>query len=347
MPQQSHTHARATTSTRDARDAARSRALRGASEPEVRLDRRVYTLIEEPAQPLFIIVGACSETKTRLRSTRVRVRDCSPSASHVRCPQRSKITMLGCSGGGRRRSHTPQGGRRCPSLLPAPAPALLLLAVLAGAVETERAADDKQRVPLAEADALRELRRQVGPPQSGKMMSAVEETKQQMAEDAFAKDVCTMKGVTCADGHVTVVSLRKTGLAGALPPELQMFSRLKALDLSHNKLQGPIPRWITNFRLLEKLNLAENRLSGGLPLDLGNLASLDTLIVADNELSGVLPNDLSDLHALRRLDVAGNEFTGQIPTTMGALPNLRRVNWQHGELVAFPSRARAYGFHSQ
>ena len=249
--------------------------------------------------------------------------------------------MLGCS---HRRCQIPQAGL----LVPAPPAALLLLAVLI-AVDTGGAANDEQRVPLAEADALRELRRQVGPVKSDKAMSAVEETKQQMAEDAFAKDVCTMKGVTCADGHVTVVSLRKTGLAGTVPLELQMFSRLKALDLSHNKLQGPIPRWITNFRLLEKLNLAENRLSGGLPVDLGNLANLDTLIVADNGLSGVLPDDLSDLHALRRLDIAGNSFTGRIPSPIAALPNLRRVNWQHGEAkralpYSRPDRSHAHTF---
>ena len=199
------------------------------------------------------------------------------------------------------------------------------------------AGDDSQRVGLAEADALRELRRQVGAGQPGKAMSAVEVTKQKLAEQAFAKDVCTMKGVTCADGHVAVVSLRKTGLAGTVPLELQMFSRLKSLDLSHNELSGPIPRWITNFRLLEKLNLAENRLSGGLPVDIGNLGNLDTLIVADNELSGVLPNALSELQALRRLDIAGNGFAGPIPSAIGALPNLQRANWQHGEArrVAF------------
>lgn len=209
------------------------------------------------------------------------------------------------------------------------APVLLILAALV-ASQTVRSQADEQRVPQTEADALRELRKRVRL-STGNGVNAVEETKQQMAEDAFKKDVCSMKGANCVDGHVTIVSLRKTGLVGTVPTELQMFPHLRALDLSHNKLDGTIPRWVTNFRLLEKLNLAENRLSGGFPLDIGLVANLDTLILADNALSGVLPSELSELHALRRLDIAGNEFTGQIPVSIGGLPNLRRVNWQHGE----------------
>jgi Leucine-rich repeat (LRR) protein len=216
------------------------------------------------------------------------------------------------------------------SLVPLPSP-LLLLPPLLLVSSSLLAAGQEPSVPPTEADALRGLRLRVLGSASGKAVGAVEEAKQQLADDAFAQDVCSMKGVTCADEHISVVSLRKTGLSGPLPLELQMFSHLKALDVSHNQLDGPIPRWLTNFHSLEKLNLAENRLSGALPLDLSHLTSLDTLIVADNALSGVLPNDLAELYALRRLDLAGNSFTGRIPAAIGALPNLQRANWQHGE----------------
>eukprot|EP01044_Picomonas_judraskeda_P015719 COSAG03_NODE_2681_length_2528_cov_19.619338_1_plen_54_part_00 len=40
-------------------------------------------------------------------------------------------------------------------------------------------------------------------------MSAVEVTKRKLAEQAFAKDVCTMKGVTCADGFLIFLLPKK------------------------------------------------------------------------------------------------------------------------------------------
>lgn len=118
-------------------------------------------------------------------------------------------------------------------------------------------------IPDTEADALRDIHRRLpaGAAAADDSLSVVERFKKQMAADDFAKDVCSLKGISCADGHVSVVSLRKQKLGGTVPVELQMFPSLKALDLSHNSLTGTIPRWLTSLRLLEKLNLAENGLT--------------------------------------------------------------------------------------
>jgi len=88
---------------------------------------------------------------------------------------------------------------------------------------------------------------------------------------------CDWYGVTCQDGHVTM------------------------LALSNNDLTGTVPAEIGNLKYLEVLDLAENNLTGHLPPEIANLPQLTWLYLNDNPLSGHLPTALVKLDKLEKL----------------------------------------------
>jgi hypothetical protein len=217
----------------------------------------------------------------------------------------------------------------CPSLRCA----FFLLAVpLAGGKETilthARAQPRTHPITEAEAKALALLRARVRGAVAAEPVDTQLSYWRTIEDEDFAVDPCTMRGVQCDKGHVTVISLRKSGLVGEIPSELRLLPKLTRLDLAHNSLDGPIPSWISEFRSLEKLNLAENSFSGAIPPSVGLLHQLDTLMLAGNQLSGEIPQELGLLSRLTTLSVSGNQLSGRIPSGIGSLP-LRRADWRH------------------
>ena len=80
--------------------------------------------------------------------------------------------------------------------------------------------------------------------------------------------------------------------------------RVAKLSLRGSGLTGAIPAQLGSLTALTELNLSWNRLSGAIPTQLGSLTKLRTLALSGNTLTGCVPNMLwnattSDLHRLR------------------------------------------------
>lgn len=88
---------------------------------------------------------------------------------------------------------------------------------------------------------------------------------------------CEWYGVTCKDGHVTMLALNNNNLTGSLPPAVADLAYLEILDLADNNLSGSLPAELSQLSQLKWLYLNDNPLSGPLPSSLMNLDNLDIL----------------------------------------------------------------------
>ncbi|KTF87226.1 hypothetical protein cypCar_00049302, partial [Cyprinus carpio] len=103
--------------------------------------------------------------------------------------------------------------------------------------------------------------------------------------------------------------------------QLQRFSRLRSLNLSHNQL-GSFPLPICSISSLTEVNLSCNLLTSVHP-DVGNMSHLQTLVLDGNLLSA-LPVELGRLQRLVYLGLSFNEFT-QVPSVLEQLPAVERL----------------------
>jgi Leucine-rich repeat (LRR) protein len=78
-------------------------------------------------------------------------------------------------------------------------------------------------------------------------------------------DLCSFTGVSCnEDGHVISISLKKSGLSGAIPPDIGFLEHLQKLDLSDNSLTGFLPSDL-QWTEIEDLDISGNLLRGPVP----------------------------------------------------------------------------------
>ncbi|MDM8561450.1 hypothetical protein [Candidatus Parabeggiatoa sp. HSG14] len=136
---------------------------------------------------------------------------------------------------------------------------------------------------------------------------------------------CKWKGVSCENGHVTLIGLGLNQLSGSIPESIGKLRNLKSLDLWGNQLSGPIPESIGNLENLKNLDLAINKLSGPIPESIGNLENLKSLDLKNNQLSGPIPESIGNLGNLTELDLKSNQLSGPIPESIGNLDNLTRL----------------------
>ncbi|TMS13320.1 PH domain leucine-rich repeat-containing protein phosphatase 2 [Larimichthys crocea] len=94
-----------------------------------------------------------------------------------------------------------------------------------------------------------------------------------------------------------------------------VFSQLKSLNLSHNRL-GVFPECVCEILTLTELNLSCNSLQT-IPVQIGNLQSLQTLSLDGNHLS-TLPEELGGLSQLNSLGLSFNNFS-HIPAVLERL----------------------------
>ncbi|CAM9520586.1 unnamed protein product [Discosporangium mesarthrocarpum] len=132
-------------------------------------------------------------------------------------------------------------------------------------------------------------------------------------------------GVGVKNGQVTLVDLRRKGLAGAIPPELGVLSGLRYLYLGDNNLQGSIPEEIGQLSNICVLSLSGNNLKGEIDPALGELFALETLSLRDNDLSGEIPPELGQLSLLKHLFLGNNHLRGGIPSELGRMGELRQL----------------------
>ncbi len=90
---------------------------------------------------------------------------------------------------------------------------------------------------------------------------------------------------------------------------MDVFSKtnLEGLDVSHNNLEGSIQAEVRHLSRLKVLDLSHNKLSG-VPAEIGQLKDLEVLDLSYNLLTG-LPNELANLSNLKLLDLSGNKYS--------------------------------------
>ncbi|CAL8088647.1 unnamed protein product [Calicophoron daubneyi] len=122
--------------------------------------------------------------------------------------------------------------------------------------------------------------------------------------------------------------------ASGLPSELSKLSRLKELDLRHNRLEGCLPACICNLPNLEHLLLNYNKLTS--IEGVTNLTCLTVLVVSRNFIREDLPYAMGELCRLTTLDLSFNLITS-VPPSIGNCSALRDFNLQHNRLTRLPS----------
>ena len=148
-----------------------------------------------------------------------------------------------------------------------------------------------------------------------------------------AASPCQWFGVTCDQGHVTQLSLRRNDIYGPLPAELGKLSALQSLDLGQNVFNGSLPPEWGRLRALQTLNLAKNTIDGGLPAAWGELGALKSFDLADNRIEGPLPPELGLLSDLRSLNLSNNWLSGPLPSEWGDLELLRTLSLNSNALT--------------
>uniref|UniRef100_A0A0E0F8T9 non-specific serine/threonine protein kinase n=1 Tax=Oryza meridionalis TaxID=40149 RepID=A0A0E0F8T9_9ORYZ len=123
--------------------------------------------------------------------------------------------------------------------------------------------------------------------------------------------------------------LSKNSIAGPIPKEVSMLTRLVCLFLSDNKLSGSIPDGIGNLTMLEHIHLSNNKLSSIVPTSIFHLNNLILLLLFNNALTGALPSDLSHFQNIDHIDVSDNMLDGQLPNSYAYHPMLTYLNLSH------------------
>ena len=109
-----------------------------------------------------------------------------------------------------------------------------------------------------------------------------------------------------------------------LVPDFTIFSSLRELNLSTNKLSGSLPSNFERLSNLVILNLDHNQLTGSV-LDLSRFRSLELLNLQNNQLNGTLHVSLGQLSRLSYLDISSNSLKGEIGVLY--LSNLSRLRY--------------------
>lgn len=125
---------------------------------------------------------------------------------------------------------------------------------------------------------------------------------------------CEWNGVICdMNQKVQELILNNYGLAGHIPSELTLLTKLLALDMSVNSLTGEVP--VEMYSLLPQLDalvLDTNQLSGAVLEDAAKLKNLAALRISNNFFTGTIPAAWS-MERLRILDMKYNDFEGTFP----------------------------------
>jgi Leucine-rich repeat (LRR) protein len=108
----------------------------------------------------------------------------------------------------------------------------------------------------------------------------------------------------------------------SLPLEIFLFTNLKELDLSKNKL-SQLPEKFNSFQAIEKLDLGRNKFEN-FPLVICQFPHLKTLHLDRNQIT-LLPEQIADLQALEYLDLYANGIE-QFGEGIFLLPALKVLN---------------------
>ncbi|KAL7611578.1 hypothetical protein Lser_V15G08894 [Lactuca serriola] len=117
-------------------------------------------------------------------------------------------------------------------------------------------------------------------------------------------------------------ALLQLNLQGMIPPELGHLSRLRILNLGHNKFNGVIPTNLSGCSNIEELRLYYNNLVGSIPEEISFLPKLTLFAVGFNYLTGGIPPVLGNITSMKVFSIAYNPLGGSIPDALGQWKSL-------------------------
>ncbi|KAL5237361.1 hypothetical protein ACI65C_004771 [Semiaphis heraclei] len=126
---------------------------------------------------------------------------------------------------------------------------------------------------------------------------------------------------------------------------VQGHSRLEMLYLEHNKLQRVGRETFTAMPMLRELRLSNNSLSNYLAIPLWNLPMLKGLDISFNKFDKLERRMLATLPSLRRFDISHNIVSSLDPTTFIDTPNLEHINISHNNIDSINSLTLSHLYH--
>lgn len=122
----------------------------------------------------------------------------------------------------------------------------------------------------------------------------------------------------------------------SLPPKLNLCTRLRSLDVSHNKLEElpPSEVWTTFAGCLENLDLGFNKLTTVASIQ--PLCKLSTLKLDGNKLTSLDGINWPELKQITSLTAVGNEIV-EVPEEIGAVgDSMMHLDFSANQIVALP-----------
>ncbi|XP_041006277.1 leucine-rich repeat extensin-like protein 4 [Juglans microcarpa x Juglans regia] len=159
--------------------------------------------------------------------------------------------------------------------------------------------------------------------------SAIKDDPLRILDTWVGSDVCSYKGVFCAEpqdemdaspGRVVAgIDLNHANLQGTLVKELSLLTDISLFHLNSNRFSGTLPDTFRDLFSLQELDLSNNLFSGPFPVVTLYIPNLIYLDLRFNEFSGSIPDDLFN-KKLDAIFLNNNQFEGQLPQNLANSP---------------------------